>query len=345
VLRANNHRTKYVLLCLAVSLTCMGDEPQAENVSKSNKPAEARPADIAKLIAGDPSQYILGIGDQITFSSSEVEEVAGKTVRIDNQGEINLPLVGRLKAAGLTPKQLEADLSRQFVAFFQRPAISITVSEFASQPVSVIGAVNTPGVHQLRGQTTLVEVLSKAGGLRQDAGNTIKITRRSSSGPIPVSTARSDLSGDFSVAELSLRSVLEARDPTENIMIRTNDVISIPRAEMVYVVGEVNRAGGFVLNERDSISVLQALSLAGGLSHSAATGNAKILRAPETGSKRVEIDANLKQILAGKAKDIEMLSDDILFIPGSSSKKLGIRTAEVVVQTLSGVVIWRAGRF
>ena len=143
--------------------------------------------------------------------------------------------------------------------------VTVSVFEFRSQPVSVLGAVNTPGVHQIRGRKTLFEVISEAGGLKNEAGNSIKITRRKEFGAIPLPGAGADPSGEFSVAEVSVKSVMEARNPQENIQIQPNDVISVPKAELVYVIGAVKRAGGFILSEREQISVLQALSMAEGL--------------------------------------------------------------------------------
>jgi polysaccharide export outer membrane protein len=287
--------------------------------------------------------YILGAQDQLSLWSLNAEEFAGKTVQIDTTGQINLPLVGRVQAAGLTTQQLESEVSKRLATYIKTPQISITVTEYQSQPVSVIGAVNNPGVHKLRGQSTLLQVLSTAGGLRQDAGNSLKITRRIEYGPIPIETAAEDSTKKFSTAEISIKSLMEARKPEENIPVLPFDVISVPRAEMVYVVGEVEKPGGFVLIERERISVLEALSLAGGLNHFAAAGNARLLRPTgDNTGEREEISVNLKEILQGKATDLPMRFDDILFVPGSGSKRAATRAADFVLQTVSGVVIWRS---
>ena len=181
--------------------------------------------------------------------------------------------------AGLSVEQLEAALTARLKEYLQDPVVTVSVSEFRSQPVSVLGAVNNPGVHQIRGRKTLFEVISEAGGLKNEAGNAIKITRRKEFGPIPLAGAAADPSGEFTVAEISVKSVMEARNPQENIQVQPNDVISVPRAELVYVIGAVKRAGGFVLSEREQISVLQALSMAEGLDRVASAPNARILRA------------------------------------------------------------------
>jgi polysaccharide export outer membrane protein len=287
------------------------------------------------------SHYVLGPGDQITIRALEIDEISDKPVRIETSGLINLPMAGRLKAGGLTVEQLETELVKRLKTFVQDPQVSVAISEFRSQPVSLLGSVSSPGVHQLQGRKTLFEVLSLAGGLKPDAGHSIKITRAKEYGRIPLPDARDDSTGRYSVASVSVKSVIEARNPRENIPIMPNDVISVPRAEMVYVVGAVKKSGGFVLNERENITVLQALSLAEGADKTASTKQAKILRIAAGQTSRLEIPVNVKEILAGKAADVSMGADDILFVPSSAARSAGVRAAEAAIQITTGLVIWR----
>lgn len=282
--------------------------------------------------------YVLGPGDAVMIRAADAEELSDKAYRINENGDIQLPLAGRTHAAGLTTDQLEAEVASKLKTYIQTPEVSVSVGEFRSQPVSIIGSVSSPGVHQLQGSRTLVEVLSMAGGVRADAGNTIKITRQKEWGRIPLPTAKDDESGKFSVAEVSLKSVLEASNPAENIVIRPHDIISVPRAEMVYVVGDVGRSGAFVLNERERISVLQTLSMAGGLTRTSAGEKAKILRATPGASKRTEVPVNLKKILANKGEDITLRPDDILFVPNSTRRTVTTRTLEAVIGSGAGVL-------
>jgi len=295
------------------------------------------------LAGGEPStpHYVLGPGDQLLIRALDVDEISDKPVRIESSGLINLAMIGRLKAGGLTVEQLEADIANRLKKFVHEPQVSVAVTEFRSQPVSLLGAVAQPGVHQLQGRKTLFEVLSLAGGLRQDAGHSIKITRLKENGPIPLPNAKSDETGRYSVASVDVKSVVEARNPRENIVVMPNDVISVPRAEMVYVVGAVKRSGGFILAEREDMTVLQALSLAEGAERTAATKSAKILRPAPNQSTRQEIPVNLKEILAGKAADVPMRADDILFVPSSLARSASVRAAEAAVQITTGLVIWR----
>jgi polysaccharide export outer membrane protein len=260
---------------------------------------------------------------------------------VDAAGHVDLPLVGRIRAGGLSVEQFKADLILKLRKQVREPQVSVSMVESRSQPISVLGAVNNAGVHQLNGRKSLVEVIAIAGGLRPDAGHSIKITRQLQWGSIPIPNAVEDAKANVSVAEVKVKSILQANDLSENITIMPNDVISVSRAEMVYVIGEIAKPGGFVLNEREDVSVLQALSLAGGLKATAAGRQARILRGGKEGLRRTELPVDVKRILAGKAKDVPMLADDILFVPNSTSKTISLRAIETGISIGSGILVWR----
>jgi polysaccharide export outer membrane protein len=288
-----------------------------------------------------PAEYTLGPGDQVVIHALDVEEIGDKPALIDGRGFIKLPLAGRVRAGGLTVQQLEAALTEDLKVYVRDPQVAVSIAEYRSQPVSVLGAVASPGVQQLQGRKTLFEVLSMAGGLRADAGHSIKITRRKEWGRIPLPAAAGDSTGGFTVAQVSVRSVMEARNPQENILICPQDVISVPRADMVYVIGSVKRSGGFVLNEKENMSVLQALSLAEGLEPTAAAKNARILRPTPGGGPRTEVAVDLRRIMEGQSGDVPLNSDDILFVPSSKAKSASLRALEAALQIGTGIAIWR----
>ena len=176
------------------------------------------------------------------------------------------------------------------------------MTEFRSQPVSVFGAVGTPGVIQLRGRKTLYEVIAMAGGLRETAGSSITVTRRRENGEVPLPGSKVDPTGQFSTAELNVQEILAGKNPAENIEIKPNDVISVSEADsnMIYVVGDVEHSGGFTLGGRRTISVLMALSMAGGLGRTAKPDKARIIRSIPGEPKPREVAVNLSQILKGK---------------------------------------------
>lgn len=287
------------------------------------------------------STYLLGPDDQLEISGPELTESGNRPARIDSSGDVEVPLVGRIHVAGLTAQQAEQVIDKSLSKYIREPQVVVNVVEIRSQPVSVLGAVNTPGVHQVQGHKTLLEMLALAGGLRQDAGYSVRITRQLDWGCIPLPGASFDSTGKFSVAQVDLKEIMEAKDPAENIQILPHDVISVPKAEMVFVIGDVRRSGGFVLGEHKSISVIEALSLAEGINTTADTRHAKILRLNPDSDQREELPVDVKSMLAGKKQDVMLQAEDILFIPGSTGKKAALRAMEAAIQTGTGLAIWR----
>jgi polysaccharide biosynthesis/export protein len=283
--------------------------------------------------------YVLGPDDDITIQALDAEEITKAPVRIDTSGNINLPLIGRMRAAGLTIEQLEHEIEARLRVYIQQPQVAITVTNFRSQPVSVLGSVRNPGIHQLQGRKTLFEILSMAGGLAADAGHSVKITRQAEWGPIPLASAKTDATGKFSIAEVKLRAIMEARNPEENILIQPHDILSVPRAELVYVVGQVQKPGGFVLNDRENISILQALAMADGLTNTSSAKNARIIRST-AGENRVEIPVDVKSILDGKTSDVALKSDDILFIPNNVAKGVIMNTMQTAISIATSALIY-----
>ena len=290
----------------------------------------------------EASTYLLGPDDQITIRVADAEEISDKPVRIGRTGNITLPMIGSIHAAGLTVEQLETEIHERLKRYFKAPEVWITRMEMRSQPVAVIGAVMSPGVHQLQGRKTLVEILSMAGGLKEDAGYIVKITRWREWGRIPLPNAADDVTGQFSVAEVPLRDLTQAADPAANILIMPNDVVTVPKADMVYVIGEVGKSGGIVLGGQQQVTVLQAVSMAAGLTKTAKAKQAKILRLNPSSSKRDEVPVDLKSLLAGKIDDVPMQPEDILFVPNSSTHSVTVRALEAALQVSTGVAILAA---
>ena len=159
----------------------------------------------------DALGYVLGPDDQIVIRVFEGLDLSEKPILIGTNGDITVPLIGRVKAGGLTVEQLETELTNRLKKYIWDPQVFVTVGEFRSHPVSVLGAVNSPGVIQLRGEKTLYEVLAMAGGPRDTAGSTITVTRLLSNGEIPLAGATTDLARKFSSAELSVREILDGK--------------------------------------------------------------------------------------------------------------------------------------
>jgi len=267
--------------------------------------------------------------------------VSDKPFRVDPNGFIDLPLAGRLQVAGLPVEQLRNLLAARLAKFIDSPQITINVLEYRSEPVSILGEVTSPGVHQLQGPKRLIDVISAAGGLKPDAGPRLTITRQLKAGVLPLPGAHPDSSGQFTIADVSLEKITSGQNPQENIEVRANDVLSVPRASLVYVVGEVKKAGGVSLTSQESISLIRAVSLAEGLTHDAAPKKARILRASSEGlSESAGTPVDLAEILSGKAPDLQLRANDVLFIPNNVPASAMKRAAEAAVQIATGVVIF-----
>ena len=159
--------------------------------------AASGPTSVAGPEVEAAASYVLGPDDVIAIKALDADEVNSPSVRVDQTGFISLPMLGRVMAGGFSVERLEKELSTRLQKYVKAPVVAVSVVEYRSQPVSVVGSVGQPGVHQLEGRKTLIEILAKAGGMRPEAGNTIKITRKAEWGPIPLASAEKDPSGQF----------------------------------------------------------------------------------------------------------------------------------------------------
>ena len=309
----------------------------------------------------------IGPDDLLQITVFEAPDL-NRTLRVSANGEISLQLLGPVKAGGLTPRQLELVLQELLRRTYMKdPRVGVFVQELQSHPVSVVGAVKRPGVFQIRGTKTVLELLSMAEGLADDAGDTVLVMRGASiTGSIGRDNTEqesqkdgqdSTTPGDATLAgkpaglpskerqpeivEVNLKSLLESDDPAFNIPVHPGDIVKVTRAGIVYVVGEVKKPGGFVLKSNENITVLQALALAEGPTRTSLKSHARIIRTDQSTNKRTEIPVDLGKILASKAPDPLLQPKDIIFVPDSSAKSAFYRGAEAVVSTATGVAVYR----
>ena len=290
--------------------------------------------------SANASNYLLGAEDTITVRVFAADDIPDRPAQIGNDGTVTLPMIGKVHAAGLTVDQLQVNLTAAYKKYFKDPQVTVQVTDFRSQPVSVAGNVLTPGVVQLRGNRDLMEVISQAGGLRADAGDSVLITRNLDEGPIPVDGAFTDPTGKFSVAHINIRKIMNGSDPQNNITIKPHDVITVPRARLVYVLGNVNRPGGYIMTENETITLTQAIALAGGWNATAQLSGTRILRV-SGGAEREQIPANIKKIMSSKATDLQMQPDDILYVPNSFVKQFSSRSVEAAIGVGTGIAVYR----
>jgi polysaccharide export outer membrane protein len=328
-------------------ITPFTTQPQAQSQSPQNAPAAAGAA--APAVPGTQTSvesirptYELGPSDQIMVHAPDAEELNDKTFRIEDDGTATLPLVGVVKMGGLTVSQIEDDLKNRLKTYVRNPVVSITVVQFRSSPVFFVGQFQRPGIYALQGRHTLVEMMQSVGGLQATAGRKIKVTRKIESGPIPLGSAVVDPATKTSSVEISLVSLTQNINPAEDIELQPYDVVSVDRAEQVYLIGAFSgKTGGFDVGDRDYISVLQVLSQAGGLAPTAIPEKALILRPVLDTARRAEIPINLTKVLSTEGNDYPLLPNDILFVPAKKPTSPTLeRLQTILISTGISVLIF-----
>jgi len=297
--------------------------------------AQQNPAAVADMIR---PTYVLGPGDQIVIRANEMEDISDKPFRIDADGFINLPVLGKTRAGGRSVQELEADLVERLKMFVRTPQVIVTVVQFRSEPVFFVGAFKSPGIYPLLGRRTLVEMLASIGGLQPNASRRIKVTRRDEVGKIPLANAIEDPVAKVSSVEISMGSLRENVNPAEDIALQPFDVVTVERAEMVYVNGELGKVGAFELGERDFISIAQVLSLAGGLTKNADAKKARILRPVMNTSRRAEISIDLTKVLKGETNDFPLLPNDVLYVPRSRKNQVWSTVGYVAIPLIPTLI-------
>lgn len=268
-------------------------------------------------------QVNLGPGDLLEISVFDSPELTTLT-RVTNEGEISLPLIGKLHVGGLTPQEVQNLIRQQLITgqFVKDPQVTVFVTEYANQAIYVLGEVNRPGAYPLVGDHRLFELISAAGGFSPRAGKTITITRHAS----PDSPQVIGFSRHPNLA-------------VENIEIAAGDTINVGQAGVIYVVGNVLHPGGFLLEGDQQLSVIQALALAAGSRPGAAMKRARIVRTTAQGPQQIAV--NLNKILAFKDSDVILQDQDILYIPNSALRTGLNRGTDAAVQATVGAVIYR----
>jgi polysaccharide biosynthesis/export protein len=284
--------------------------------------------------------YLISPDDLLDVSVFDVPEMS-RTYRVHPNGSIDLPLVPEpITAAGLTTEQLSAAIGSRLRAdgLVSEPQVSVEVKESRLHSVVVTGEVKKPQIYPIFGETRLLDVLAQAEGLTEDAGDVAIVTRGSAALRASGGSAQAD-----DTVPVDLKRLMATNDPKLNVVICPGDRITVQRAGIVYVVGAVNRPGGFVMNAgHQPMTVLKAVALAEDLKPTALGNRALIIRSKVAGaSPQEQAPVRLKDILSGHAPDQPLLADEILFVPDSTSQRALRRAAEAAVQAATGVIIWR----
>jgi polysaccharide export outer membrane protein len=318
-------------------------KPMSVVASETNE----RIAQLAQASDVTQGDYVIGSADLLGIEVFDVPELS-REVRVNETGYISLPLMPtRVRARGLTTFQLQDKIAEllQTNGLVSAPQVNISLKEQHSQPITVIGSVRNPLIIQAQRQTTLLQALSQAGGISDEAGSTIIVTRTAQTLPAPADPSDASTPLAPQAFTIDLADLLNSGDPRFNIPLVGGDVVSVPRAGIIYVVGAVTRPGAFLLqNDLDHMTMLKMLSLAGGATNTAKTKSAVILRKnPDTG-KRDQIPVDLRKVLHLKIQDVQLQSNDILFVPDSNGLRALHRAGDVGVALTEGLGFIAAGK-
>ncbi len=283
--------------------------------------------------------YVLGPNDQMLIRVPQSDEINEKPFRIASDGFIDLPLAGRVKAEGLTVQALEAEVTNRLREYIRQPLVSITVTQFRSEPVFFVGDFKAPGIYPLQGRRTLVEMLTAVGGTQPNASQRIKVTRRAEYGPIPSPNAIVDPARKVSTLEVSLDSLTQEINPAEDIVLQSYDVVSVERAERIYVSGEVAKVSAIELGDRSSISVAQALTEAGGFTQFAIRDKVRVLRPVLGTNRRAEINIDLKRVFEGKDVDFPLQPNDVVFVARDTRRSVLVPVGTAMLASLPYILV------
>ena len=279
--------------------------PAAQPISEAAQSASGAavttqtPNDSKKNDVDQTAMVKLGVGDLLEVSVYNVPELTSK-VRVSNSGDVYLPLIDYVHVEGLTQEEAQSVIEKRLEdgGFVRSPHVTIFVDEASSQGVTVIGEVGRPGIYPDVVDHRLYEVVSEAGGFTLNASRKIAILRKGEKAPIRIDLPR-NLADDLSA----------------NVEIMPGDTITVPRAPIIYVVGDVGRPSGLLV-DNGQLTVLQALALAGGTNHTAKLSGARIIRKGPNGMFETKVE--IKKMLEAKTPDVPLQADDILFVPVSS---------------------------
>jgi polysaccharide export outer membrane protein len=313
-----------------------------------------------------PHDYVIGNGDLLDIDVFDVKELS-REIRVSQTGSIGIPLVPvRLHVAGLTEVQAQQKIAEVLEAngLVSHADVSLAVRERKSKPITVVGAVGHSMVYQADRPITILEILAEAGGVIADAGDTVIVTRPASPSPadpaeppaigpevplppaaVPEASSSSQISSEppplSNTITINLNELMETGNVTNNIVLQSGDIVTVPHSGIVYVLGAVGRPGGFVLsNDRGHMSTLKVLALAGGLNRTAKSDHAVIVRKDTQGQQR-EVAVNLKKVMDRKEEDVLLQPSDILFVPNSAGKQAMVRALELGVAVGTGVALYR----
>lgn len=274
-----------------------------EKITEEGKPQTA-------LIKERQDEYIIGGRDVLEITVYDEPDLDRK-VRVSNLGYISFPLIGKVKVAGLTAAEAEKRIESLLKeGYLVNPQVSINIAEYRSNEVYVLGAVNKPGAYPLMGETRLLEALSRAGGVATTEEGSI------ASKELYLIRGKGGSEQDVEYIKVNLTRLLAQGDLSLNIPIHDKDTIYVPQADSIFVFGEVNSPGPFKLLEKE-VTILEAITMAGGLTKYAAPNRARIIRYEGGVGRTIQVDIKEITKSGDRSKDIVLKPGDVVFVPQS----------------------------
>ena len=331
-----------VAVCSAVSLpqqpgtttntsTQAGVIPNSSTPNSSTSPSASLGAESLPPAVTD-ARYRIGPGDVLEVRVLRAPELSREGVRVDQSGMIRMPMLETdIQAACLTEAELAANIAKLYLKYKREPHVEVFVKEFQSQPVAVIGAVRGPAQFKLQRPVRLSELLSFAGGPSESAGQTVQVVH--AGGPslcdTPSSANTEDTSGFVSYKLVdTLHAVPEA-----NPFVRPGDLVQVPNADQVFVIGNVLRP--LAISLKEPLTVSKAIAIAGGTAPSTKKDKVKIIR-QLPGSGKQEINVDLKAIQKNQAEDVALMPNDIVDVPISGARS--------ILRSLVGTIVPSVGQ-
>jgi polysaccharide export outer membrane protein len=284
-----------------------------------------------------PTQPV-GPDDLLAVSVYDSPELT-RTVRVDADGNIRLPMLkDPIQVQGMVPSQLESAIAKSLTKgkVLVDPIVTVTIVEYQSRPVNVVGAVKNPLVFQATRPIPLLDAIARAGGLREDAGSDIvvsqQVVRDGKPAGLPVRTTET----------IPVRKLIDHADPSLNIMLHGGEEVLVPEALKIYVVGNVKKPGAYPIKNDEDTTILQLLALSEGLAPYSAKVAYVYRRAP--GGTKTEVPIELAKIMKRKSPDVPLQANDILYIPDNKGQRLTAQTidrlAGLGTATATDLIIW-----
>ena len=268
--------------------------------------------------ASSDESYRIGPGDVLNIVVSKQTDYSREGVRVDNNGMIQIPRDDReVRAACKTPREVATEIKDRYKRYLRNPYVYVEIKEFQSQPVAVIGAVNTAGRFQLQRRVRLLELLTLANGPSEHAGSTVQIIR-AADGAMCDSPSAGETANTGELLAYNLKNTLAGNEDS-NPYVRQGDIVRLPEAEQAFIVGAIKTPAPIQLKE--TITLTEAIARSGGLLPEANGEKIRITRHVNGASTKTELTANLNEIHRRKQEDIVIQPNDIIDVPGASGTK------------------------